>query len=434
MRDLYISVGIFSFAIVLVLAIQIQNLPPKPSPSVQIDRERDDLIVGYLFLKSDLMKDSMMAGFLEKEEAKAQEKEHLRDLLALLLGLEGEKERSQKMLATLPEGPQKDILRFCFDLSEDLPITWEDTYPEGWVKAKLASMIYLRENDDAHYAESLVSIREYENLTHRFARINVGFQFLGFMGFIFLMGMIFSKRYLKMLGKPFFQLSPLYLSSSRLLRFSGLIMIGFVLSGSIAQSLFGGVQGIWAVLVGYLSFIGLSLLFVKRIFFEPEQHKVLQILQLDNLKMRLVYIWQIFRSVAILVALCLAALALSQWLGWPLDRFQLNTYYQNLLQDPVSTGLLFAMGCILAPIFEEIIFRGMIQRAMLSFGKPIWAIFASALIFTIIHPMAQWPTTFAIGVGLALVYQRTGNLLVNIWAHAAWNGMVLWLLSQGVFL
>jgi hypothetical protein len=91
------------------------------------------------------------------------------------------------------------------------------------------------------------------------------------------------------------------------------------------------------------------------------------------------------------------------------------------------------MACILAPIFEEIVFRGMIQRALLGYGKPWVAILVSSLIFMIIHPMPQWPATLAVGLGLALVYQRSGNLLISIWTHAAWNGFMLILINLGIF-
>jgi len=434
MRDLVIAASIFAFAVTLVLFVQIQNLPPKPPEEILLDRNRDELIVSYLFLKSELIHQSMVESFLEKAEERAKERKGLADLVALLLSLEGQQDRAKALLEILGESSKRQILEFSLGFSEDLPLDWEDQYEDGWFKAKIASLIYKREHDDTRYAESLVSIREYENVTHRFARINTVFQFLGFLGFFFLIGMIFSRRYYRMVGKPFFQLEPLYLPLPRFLRFCGLFLIGFVLTGSIAGWLFGGVRNLWAMVLGYLMFVVVSLYLMRRSFFIAEQNDVLKTLDLDDLKMRFSYLWQILRSFAILVALCLGALTLSQWVGWPVDRFQLNTFYQNVLDEPLTAGVFFTLACIFAPIFEEVFFRGMIQRALLGFGKPIVAILGSTLLFGFIHPMAQWPTTFAIGLGLGLVYQRTGNLLICIWTHAAWNGMVLLLLSWGVFL
>ena len=434
MRDLVISASIFSFALALVLVVQIQNLPPKPSEDILRDRNRDELIVSYLFLKSDMINQSMVESFLDQAESKASKQSGLADLVALLLALEGQEKRAKKLLATLGDSPRRKILEYSLGYSDELALDWEDQYEAGWVKAKIASMIYKRDNDDARYAESLVSIREYENVTHRFARINTAFQLFGFLGFFFLIGMIFSRRYHRIVGKPFFQLKALYMPMSRFLRFCGLLLIGFVLTGSIAGWLFNGVQNLWAMVLGYTLFVITSLYLMRRAFFSPDQKNILKTLDLDDLKMRFSYMWQILRSFSILVALCLGALTLAQWMGWSIDRFQLNTFYQTVLDEPVSAGVFFTLACIFAPIFEEVFFRGMIQRVLLGFGKPMLAILGSTLLFGFIHPMAQWPATFAIGLGLGLVYQRTGNLLICIWTHAAWNGMVLLLLSWGVFL
>jgi len=433
MRDLYQSIGLFVFSLILVVTIQLQNLPPEPTEEVRINRERDEIIVSYLFLKSDFLDQTILEDFLEKTLANSEEKPYLNDLLILLLGIEGKLEKAAPLLEKLSDLPKKQILAYSFGQSEIIPLNWEDVYPDGWVKAKLASLIYRRDNDDALYAESLVSIREYENLTHGFARINHAFQLMGLIGFIILIGMIFSRRYYRILGKPFFLLSPLYLPTSHFFRFSGLLLIGFILTGSLAQWLFGRLDQMAGMLTGYILFILLTYYLSKRTFFEHGQTKLLQTLQLDDLKMHFSYVWHIFKAVSVLVALYLSSLAISHTLGWPLDRFSLNSHYQNLLNQPISAALMFAMACILAPIFEEIVFRGMIQRALLGYGKPWVAILVSSLIFMIIHPMPQWPATLAVGLGLALVYQRSGNLLISIWTHAAWNGFMLILINLGIF-
>lgn len=434
MREPYLSGAIFALGVGLVVFVQILNLPPKPSEEALLKRQRDERVVEYLFLKSDLVNQSQIEPFLEKLEKEAVEQPQFADLAVLFLGLEGRKSQAQTLWESFEDSDRKALLGYGLGFADRLPPDWQSLYPPGWVQAKIAAQVYDREGDEAQYASSLVSIREYENVTHRFASINALFQFMGFMGFIFLVGMLFSRRYHQLMGKDFFLLHPIYVSPTRLLRFCGLLLLGFVLTGSMASWVFSGVQSIGALISGYFLFVLVSLYLVHQVYFEPGQGQRLQVLQLDNLRMRFAKLWQILKAVCILVSLCLAGIAFSYWFGWSIDRFELNSLYQRLLEQPFSAGILFFFACIVAPIFEELIFRGMIQRGLLSSGKPVLAILGSALIFTFIHPMAQWPTTLAIGLGLGLVYQRTGDLLVCIWAHAAWNGMVLLLLSNGIIL
>ncbi len=64
---------------------------------------------------------------------------------------------------------------------------------------------------------------------------------------------------------------------------------------------------------------------------------------------------------------------------------------------------MFLYASILAPITEEILFRGLVQRSFMPFGKK-FAIFASALLFGIFHGnLAQTPFAFMTGLVLGYV-------------------------------
>lgn len=85
--------------------------------------------------------------------------------------------------------------------------------------------------------------------------------------------------------------------------------------------------------------------------------------------------------------------------------------------DPVA---LIIMVAVLAPILEEILFRGIIMKAMLNNGMdPMKAIFFSALIFGAIHGYPwQFLGAFLLGLVLGLVYLKTKSLLTSILLHA----------------
>lgn len=79
----------------------------------------------------------------------------------------------------------------------------------------------------------------------------------------------------------------------------------------------------------------------------------------------------------------------------------------------------FIMVCILAPIFEEIIFRGIILKGMLNFKvNPIIAIIVNGFIFGCAH-MNPWQFIGAgfLGVIFGFIYYRTKSLFLPMLLH-----------------
>lgn len=79
---------------------------------------------------------------------------------------------------------------------------------------------------------------------------------------------------------------------------------------------------------------------------------------------------------------------------------------------------------ILAPIAEEIFFRGVVFNAWRREGGRRWAYIGSAALFAVIH--LSWASVvpiFALGLALAWAYERTGSLVAPIVMHAVVNGI-----------
>lgn len=75
--------------------------------------------------------------------------------------------------------------------------------------------------------------------------------------------------------------------------------------------------------------------------------------------------------------------------------------------------------CLLAPLVEELVFRGAILRALLGVFSRHWvAIAVSAAIFAIVHlNPAQMPHAFLMGLLLGWMYYRTGSILPGVVVH-----------------
>ena len=82
----------------------------------------------------------------------------------------------------------------------------------------------------------------------------------------------------------------------------------------------------------------------------------------------------------------------------------------------------FVMIVILAPVLEEILFRGIILKHLLKVVPPFWAILISALLFGLVH-FNMWQAIAAVLIGMFMgyVYWRTGSLFTSILLHLVNN-------------
>ena len=79
---------------------------------------------------------------------------------------------------------------------------------------------------------------------------------------------------------------------------------------------------------------------------------------------------------------------------------------------------------VVAPLGEEIFFRGFVYRGLRR-RFPVWpAALISAVVFGAVHvyPLLI-PALFVVGLGLALLYERRRSLLAPVIAHATFNAL-----------
>lgn len=81
---------------------------------------------------------------------------------------------------------------------------------------------------------------------------------------------------------------------------------------------------------------------------------------------------------------------------------------------------------VLAPIAEEVLFRGILYAAVKELGHPRIALFGTSFVFAAIHQswVSLVPLTF-FALVLTLLYERTRSLLAPIVAHASFNAVNL---------
>jgi len=86
---------------------------------------------------------------------------------------------------------------------------------------------------------------------------------------------------------------------------------------------------------------------------------------------------------------------------------------------------------VAAPLFEEMLFRGLLQTLFCYvFGRTWPAVFLAAAAFALMHYWWTWPQIFFLGICLGYAYERTGNLWMSITMHALFNLTSIWLFTH----
>jgi len=104
--------------------------------------------------------------------------------------------------------------------------------------------------------------------------------------------------------------------------------------------------------------------------------------------------------------------------------------FQRLAEDGYAG---FFTICLLAPLLEEVLYRGVILRAFLhQYGR--WqAICGSALLFGFAHlNIYQMLAGFLVGTVSGWLYERTRSLWPSLLFHGAYNGFLMFLAGSTI--
>jgi membrane protease YdiL (CAAX protease family) len=89
------------------------------------------------------------------------------------------------------------------------------------------------------------------------------------------------------------------------------------------------------------------------------------------------------------------------------------------LTDRIALGV---VAVVIAPLAEEVLFRGILYPAIKGFGHPRLALWSTSLVFAMIHFNAlSFIPLVVLAIVLVKLYEKTGNLLACIACHAAFN-------------
>jgi membrane protease YdiL (CAAX protease family) len=148
------------------------------------------------------------------------------------------------------------------------------------------------------------------------------------------------------------------------------------------------------------------------------------------------------RALLLALLVTFAALPIAWSLGQLSARIMHALQMETVVQSPVQVlqttelvqmkFLIGFLAILVAPLAEEVVFRGILYPLLKQNGYPKLALWGTSLLFAAIHGnvVILLPLTF-LAVVLTLLYEATDNLLAPILTHSAFNFVNFsWLIAQ----
>jgi membrane protease YdiL (CAAX protease family) len=120
--------------------------------------------------------------------------------------------------------------------------------------------------------------------------------------------------------------------------------------------------------------------------------------------------------------------SLTLWISnIPMPEF-INDAFEELAISPI---ILILSVAVVAPIYEEILFRGILLKGMARKINPTIALVISAVFFALVHMnIPQGINAFLLGLVIGSIYLKTGSIYLSIFAHFVNNILAITVSSE----
>jgi uncharacterized protein len=134
-------------------------------------------------------------------------------------------------------------------------------------------------------------------------------------------------------------------------------------------------------------------------------------------------LWISLGMLAIIVPVALAAGGILKWVGWdPSPQEAIRQFFQA--KDGGHLIRLALLAVVIAPVVEEVLFRGFLQPLLKKSLGPRMALVLTAALFAYVHfHVGSFVQLWVLGLALGLAYECTGSLAVSVLVHAWFNAL-----------
>lgn len=118
-----------------------------------------------------------------------------------------------------------------------------------------------------------------------------------------------------------------------------------------------------------------------------------------------------------------AAAVWAAWVGEDQASSAVGDAFAGRELTPVAAVIAFLAVWLIAPLAEEVLFRGVLWRAFEHLGWNRWVVFvATSLVFSVAHlELLRTPLLLVLSIPIGLARLLTGNLLASVVAHQVNN-------------
>ncbi|WP_169358157.1 type II CAAX endopeptidase family protein [Psychrobacillus sp. BL-248-WT-3] len=164
---------------------------------------------------------------------------------------------------------------------------------------------------------------------------------------------------------------------------------------------------------GFGTFIWFTIFILLSISFSSVRNLIVPLINFKPFKSSWTYLYML---VGIMIPYLI--LKLSVHYEILMDRSLIVNYKNGWLEGPNQLSLIDAV--ILAPIWEELLFRGVLLFALLKVVKPVWAVVLTSILFSLFHPAYLFLSLIA-GILLACITIKTKSVIPSTAIHSTWN-------------
>jgi membrane protease YdiL (CAAX protease family) len=205
------------------------------------------------------------------------------------------------------------------------------------------------------------------------------------------------------------------------------LCVGILLTGALMKFNFGWPEStarLIGMIIMTLCFHGAALFWIQK-FLKEENISWRDAFGFTSGNFKRVIVLGMIAAIVVLPV----AWALQQLTVWLMNWGNLNPEAQPVVQElqksdalPFQQIYLAVVALILAPVVEEILFRGVLYPTIKRAGYPKLALWGTSILFSLTHQNA--PAFLALvffAMILTLLYEETGNLLAPMVAHSCFN-------------
>lgn len=131
----------------------------------------------------------------------------------------------------------------------------------------------------------------------------------------------------------------------------------------------------------------------------------------------------IINIITIAICICVFVVFLKRRTGYQMQLLSKEQDYQEMIQSLIKSPMTSLIQvCVLAPIVEEILMRGVVLGGLKKSYGCVTALLISAILFAFLHfNMVQTLSAFICGIVLGLLYIKKDSIFCCMLAHCGYN-------------